>query len=164
MTLRFLLSVAFATAAFSAYAADGTRNQIAVPAHDIARGAVIAEGDFVMMDVSQARARSGGLKDPTAAVGLEARRVLHEGETVRPNDLKRPTIIAKGATVTMMFEAPGIQLSAPGRALGEGGQGETITVLNAASYRQVQAVVIAPGVVRVGPPSPLPNEVAAALN
>jgi flagella basal body P-ring formation protein FlgA len=65
-------------------------------------------------------------------------------------DVKHPTLVAKGATVTMVFEAPGLSLSASGRALAEGGEGDSITVLNTVSYRQVQATIIGPGTVRVG--------------
>ena len=85
--------------------------------------------------------------------GKEARRALRAGEPVRPTDLKRPTLIAKGSTVTMVFEMPGIHLTAVGRALNEGAQGDTITVLNPTSYRQVEATVISAGTVRVGSPN-----------
>ena len=48
----------------------------------------------------------------------------------------------------MTFDAPGISLTATGRALSEGGVGETVTVINPVSYRQVMAVVTGPGTVR----------------
>ena len=59
-------------------------------------------------------------------------------------------LVAKGATVTMLFDAPGMSLSAVGRALAEGGEGDSIAVLNPTSYRQVVGVVTGPGLVRVG--------------
>jgi flagella basal body P-ring formation protein FlgA len=82
-------------------------------------------------------------------MGREARRALRAGELIRESDLKRPTLVAKGANVTMVFEAPGMQLTAVGRALAEGGEGDSITVLNPTSYRQVSAVVVSAGTVRV---------------
>jgi flagella basal body P-ring formation protein FlgA len=162
MTVRFVLVLLFASAAFSAYAADPKALEIAVPAHDIARGALITENDFVLAEVSAARASSGALRNPADAVGKEARRALREGETVRESDFKRPTLVAKGSTVTMIFEAPGMQLTAPGCALAEGGQGETITVLNPTSYRQVQGVIVAPGTVKVGGGLQAAGKLAAA--
>jgi len=81
-------------------------------------------------------------------IGMEARRVLHAGESVRLEDVRRPTLVTKGSTVTMTFEAPGITLTAVGRAMSEGGFGETVTVQNPASFRQVSTVVTGPGQVR----------------
>ena len=63
----------------------------------------------------------------TDVAGMEARRALKAGELIRTSDLKRPTMVAKGSTVTMLFEAPGMRLSAVGRALAEGAEGDTIT-------------------------------------
>ena len=48
----------------------------------------------------------------------------------------------------MIFEAPGITLTAAGRAMSEGGLGETVTVQNPVSFRQVSAIVTGPGQVR----------------
>jgi flagella basal body P-ring formation protein FlgA len=75
---------------------------------------------------------------------------LRAGELIRASDLKRPTLVAKGSAVTMIFEVPGIALTSVGRALAEGGEGDTIAVLNPASYRQVTAIITGPGTVRVG--------------
>jgi flagella basal body P-ring formation protein FlgA len=82
--------------------------------------------------------------------GREAKRALRAGELIRASDLKRPTLVAKGSTVTMIFEVPGIALTSVGRALAEGGEGDTIAVLNPTSYRQVSAVITGPGTVHVG--------------
>jgi flagella basal body P-ring formation protein FlgA len=79
---------------------------------------------------------------------MQTRRVLRTGETLRPEDLRRPVLVVKGSTVTMTFEVPGIVLTATGRAMSEGGLGENVTVQNPASYRQITAVVIGPGQVR----------------
>ena len=57
------------------------------------------------------------------AAGKEVRRALRAGDLIRDSDLKRPTIVTKGSTVTMVFEAPGMTLTAVGRALAEGGEG-----------------------------------------
>jgi flagellar basal body P-ring formation protein FlgA len=59
-------------------------------------------------------------------------------------------MVAKGSTVTMLFEAPVMRLTAIGRALAEGAEGDTITILNPTSYRKVEAVVVKAGTVRVG--------------
>ena len=78
-------------------------------------------------------------------VGMQTRRVLHAGESVRLDDVRHPILVTKGSTVTMTFEAPGITLTAAGRAMSEGGLGETVTVQNPVSFRQVSAIVTGPG-------------------
>ena len=150
MTFRSFLILVFCSIAFSAYAAEPATIDIVVPAHDIARGAVLAEGDLVYKSVPAAGVGESAVRAIADLVGQEARRSLRAGESLRLADVKHPTLVAKGSTVTMVFDAPGISLSATGRALAEGGQGDSITVLNPVSYRQVQATVIAPGTVRVG--------------
>jgi flagella basal body P-ring formation protein FlgA len=165
MTLRFFLALAFCTVALSAFAqSPDNQAELVVPAHDIARGAVLADGDLTTKSVPVLRVNDGLVRTLSDAVGKEAKRALRAGESLRMSDLKRPTLVAKGATVTMVFEAPGMSLTATGRALAEGGDGDSIAVLNPTSYRQVIAVVTAPGTVRVGPSGNTPKsaEVAAA--
>jgi flagella basal body P-ring formation protein FlgA len=158
MSIRFLLTVAFCVVAFSAFAQTGeaARDQaeIMVPAHDIARGAVIADGDFEAKSIPAARVNESLVRAAADAVGKETRRNLRAGEIVRLSDLKRPTLVAKGSTVTLVFEVPGMRLTSIGRALAEGGDGDTIAVLNPTSYRQVQAVVTGPGTAHVGATAP----------
>jgi flagella basal body P-ring formation protein FlgA len=165
MSLRFILALAFCTVAFSAFAQSAdNQTDLIVPAHDIARGTVIAESDLTTKSVPVMHVNDSMVRNLSDAAGREAKRALRAGEFLRMSDLKRPTLVAKGATVTMMFEAPGMSLIAVGRALAEGGEGDSIAVLNPTSYRQVVAVVTAPGTVRVGP-SNTPqktSEIAAA--
>jgi flagella basal body P-ring formation protein FlgA len=164
MSFRFALALAFCTIAFSAFAQDEAQVELIVPAHDIARGAVIGEGDLDIKAVPALRANAL-IRNTTEVVGREAKRALRAGEFLRASDLKRPTLVAKGATVTMVFDAPGMSLSAVGRALAEGGDGDSIAVLNPTSYRQVIGVVTGPGIVRVGRPDAgalPPRKIAAA--
>jgi flagellar basal body P-ring formation protein FlgA len=121
--------------------------RVVVPSHDIARGTTLSASDLTYADAA------GTMMGGTATalddlVGMQARRVLRTGETLRLEDVRRPVVVAKGSTVTMTFEAPGVVLTATGRAMSEGGVGDTVTVQNPASYRQVSAIVTGPGQVR----------------
>jgi flagella basal body P-ring formation protein FlgA len=142
----FLIFFAALLMAYPAFADAGVR--VVVPARDIARGETISESDLTF-----AIAPAQGLMPNTTTameslVGMQTRRVLRAGETVRNDDVRHPILIAKGSTVTMTFEAPGVLLTATGRAMSEGGLGETITVLNPISFRQIMAVVTGPGSVK----------------
>ncbi len=121
--------------------------QVVVPTRDVARGTIITDSDVTYAIVATA-VMSGVVTSASEAVGLETRRTLHAGEALRLQDLRHPVLVSRGSTVTMTFEAPGIVLTASGRAMTEGGLGDTVTIQNPVSYRQITGVVIAPGQVR----------------
>ena len=140
--MRFCLFVLALVLAYPAF--GGVR--VVVPAHDIGRGTVITESDMTYaVATSDVMGVATNLID---VVGLETRRTLRAGETLRLQDLRHPVLVARGTTVTMVFEAPGVVLTASGRAMSEGGLGETVTVQNPASFRQISGIVIGPGQVR----------------
>ena len=146
MMKGLILFVCALAMAYPAFADTGVR--IVVPTHDIARGETIAESDLAYQLVTATNVMSGTATSIDALVGMQTRRVLRAGESLRTDDVRRPILVTKGATVTMVFEVPGVTLTAMGRAMSEGGVGDTVTVLNPASYRQISAVVTGPGTVR----------------
>jgi flagella basal body P-ring formation protein FlgA len=139
----------FACALLMAYPAfAGTGARIVVPVRDIARGETLAESDLTYESVAPESVLPGTATSMESAVGLQSRRVLRAGFSMRMDDLRAPILVTKGSTVTMIFEAPGITLTATGRALSEGGMGEVVTVLNPVSYRQISATVAGAGTVK----------------
>ena len=136
--------------------------RVVVPAHDIARGDThrrirpdLCHRGRRRPDVGRAHqdGRSQRHAGPPGAVNA--------GQPFRGDDVRRPIIVTKGETVTMQFSVPGVELSAMGRAMSEGGIGDTVTVQNPASYRMISATVIAPGTVRAtGSISPANNKLA----
>jgi flagella basal body P-ring formation protein FlgA len=137
----------FAAALLMAYPAFADM-RVVVPNRDIARGEVIADSDLVYGTIPANTVFSGIATSVEALKGMEARRMLRAGEIVRVDDVRHPVVVAKGSIVTMTFEAPGVTLTASGRAMGEGGVGDTITVQNPASFRQISCIVTGPGAVR----------------
>lgn len=146
MFLRLMIFAAALVMAYPAFADDGLR--VVVPNHDIARGETISESDLVYGTIPSNTVFSGIATSMDMLKGMEARRLLRAGEVVRVDDVRRPVVVAKGSIVTMTFEAPGVTLTASGRAMGEGGVGDTITVQNPISFRQISCVITGPGAVR----------------
>jgi len=122
--------------------------RIVVPAHDIARGDVIADSDLTFGSFTGPALMSGTVTNIDALKGMEARRMLRAGQAVSATDVRHPVLVTRGQTITMTFEAPGVNLTAMGRALGEGGIGDSVTVQNPASFRMITAIVTGPGTVR----------------
>jgi flagella basal body P-ring formation protein FlgA len=150
--IRKLAIIVALLSAFAAPALADAAIRVVVPARDIARGEVLAGSDLTFGTFTGAAMMNGTITSMDAATGMEARRVLHAGETLSAADLRRPIVVSKGQTVTMTFEAPGVELTAMGRAMSEGGIGDTVTVQNPASFRMVNAVVTAAGTVRATGP------------
>ncbi len=153
--MRAIYSVlALSVAAFAvapALAAQPTANvRIVVPVHDIQRGETIVNSDLTYQMVTGDRPLGGVAVSMGELDGKEARRYIQAGDAVRTDDVRLPVLVTKGSTVTMTFEEPGITLTASGRATSEGGMGETVTIVNPVSYRQITGVVTGPGTVRAG--------------
>ncbi|HEY1707400.1 MAG TPA: flagellar basal body P-ring formation chaperone FlgA [Rhizomicrobium sp.] len=145
ITVAFMALLVVAPLVIGPAFAEG-QMRVAVPSHDIPRGATISDADLAYQMVAGAQA--GVVTSMNQLDGMEARRVLRAGETVRVDDVRHPIVVTKGSLVTMTFEAPGITLTATGKATTEGGIGEQVTVVNPVSYRQIICTVVGPGVVR----------------
>src|SRR5580704_18197411 len=138
--------------------------QVVTPTRDIARGEVIGAGDVVLGTPANPLLSGNILTSLDAAEGMEARRPLRAGEIISATDLRHPVVVTKGQTVTMTFDAPGVSLTAMGRAMAEGGVGDTVVVQNPASYRMVNAVITGAGTVRAaGPAAPANQNQITAL-
>ena len=88
------------------------------------------------------RLASGMVVDVADLVGQAARRTLHPGRPVRTADLMPPIVVPKNKLVRMVYEVGALRLTARGRALGDGGAGAMIKVLNVDSKRTVDAIII----------------------
>ena len=162
MMKKILIAACAMFAMESAAFADTGSVRIVVPAHDIARGETIADSDLSYQTIPTAQAFNGIVTSMNDLDGMQARRVLRTGETVRNDDVRRPILVTKGSTVTMVFAAPGVMLSATGKAMTEGGMGENVVVLNPVSYRQISATVIGAGQVRAGDVTRSAQQIAVA--
>ena len=152
MIRKLAFSLALLAALTGQVWAEAPSVRVVVPVRDIARGEVIAESDLTFGTVPGTALMTGTVTSMQAVNGMEARRVLRAGEVLAASDLRRPVVVTRGQTVTMIFEAPGVNLTAMGRAMSEGGIGDTVTIQNPASFRMVSAVVTAAGTVRATGP------------
>jgi flagellar basal body P-ring formation protein FlgA len=156
MILRFhlILVLAFLSALTGPALAEGGV-RIVVPVRDIPRGEIITDSDLTYANVAGNALMAGTVTSLAAVKDMEARRMLHAGAPLRGDDVRRPVVVTKGQTVTMLFRAPGVELTAMGRSMGEGGVGDTVTVQNPSSYRMITGLITGPGtVIATGPASP----------
>jgi flagella basal body P-ring formation protein FlgA len=111
------------------------------PARDIARGDIITEDDIEFREhVGPDAARF--LSDADFIIGKEARRPLVKGAPLRAGDLHAPIIMKRGATATIVLEAPGLRLTQIASALESGAIGDLIRFRNINSGAEIRAVVL----------------------
>jgi len=112
-------------------------------------GEVVRASDLRPGRVRVERARAGAAQLPEQVVGQQLKRPLAAGMPFVMGDLGAPVMVAKNTLVTLLLEAPGIALSAQGRALDDAARGGVVPVMNLASRQVVEGVVVAPGQVRI---------------
>jgi flagella basal body P-ring formation protein FlgA len=114
-----------------------------VPARDIPRGGVVGEEDVDFVEVIDAGA-ARFIDDADAIIGKEARRALVKGAPLKVADLRSPLLIKRGASVTVVLEAPGLRLTQIASALENGGEGDLIAFRNVTSGAEIKAIVKSP--------------------
>ena len=123
---------------------------VPVLARAIPAGTEISGSDIEWVAHRADRLRPDAVLDPMDLIGFETRRTLRPGEPLRSYDLQRPMLVERGELVTLLFEAPGIQLSVRARALEDAADGDLARFVNLQSNRTVEALVDGPGRARVG--------------
>lgn len=125
--------------------------EVAVLVREVSRGEAVSASDYRVerraAEHVPADARLQGL-DLEERV---ARRTLAAGAALRQADLERPVLVSRNDAVLMVYERGALTLTLRGRARQAGARGDVIDVENPVSERILQAEVIGPGTVRVGP-------------
>ena len=146
--------------------------EVATLSRALARGDVIRASDVAIERKPKSLVGDTTLRSAEQVVGLAARRSLQPGQPLRAPDVMKPEVVRANETVTIVYEVPGMALTARGKALDAGAEGDLVNVLNPQSKRTLQATVIGPGRVSVAPAAPavlpetqaaLPTSLAAAL-
>lgn len=139
------------------YGVAPAMSQVAVPVpqtvaapvldHAVAKGDLLAAGDFVNQDMPAAQAH--GAPRLKEIVGMEAARSLPAGALVRTSDVIRPQLVRRGEPVTIALRDGGLSITTAGRALGSGAAGDFVRIVSLSTNRTLDAVVEGTGAVRV---------------
>jgi flagella basal body P-ring formation protein FlgA len=92
----------------------------------------------------------GTLQAGDPVVGMEARIVLYAGRPIRPGDIGPPAIVERNQVVALVYRQNGLTITAEGRALGRGGVGDRLRVMNLGSRNTVMGEVLGDGSISVG--------------
>ncbi len=117
----------------------------------IAPGEPIEERDLVWIKLRADQVGPSTVTEADQILGLSPRRPLPSHRPLAAGDLESPVMVRKNSIVTMTFRHPGMELTAKAKATSNGTLGETIRVINTASNKPVDAVVVGRNAVAVGP-------------
>lgn len=122
---------------------------VVVTTRRLALGEIIGPGDARLVRLRAERVRPGQAQLLEQVVGQELRRPMAVEQGFALVDLAPPSIVQRNALVTLLLDAPGLQLAVQGRALRAAARGEAVTVMNLTSRNVVEGIAVAPGQVRV---------------
>ena len=105
--------------------------------------------DIVMTRVALFDLKSPYATDLRDVIGKAAARPLAPQIPIKLTSLRRPFIVRKGDRVMIEAKMGGLSVQTSGVTKGNGEMGQTITVSNTDSGKDVRAKVVGPGVVRV---------------
>lgn len=134
--LILILLFGFAAAPPAVMAADAEQVTANRP---LQRGAVIREGDVT------------GPYATEDYVGQELVRSVRAGAVMTPRHVRTPLQVERNDTVTLVFRRGALTMETTGRSLGEGAEGDRVSVLNTTSRKRVTGRIIGHGLVEVTP-------------
>lgn len=132
--------------------------EVAVLTRSLARGESLAATDLAIEKRPREALGADAFGEVAGASGQVAQRALSAGAVLRNGDVAPPELVLRGESVTIVFETSGVSLSLTGIANESGRLGSSISVLNPTSKKVLQALVIGPGRVAIGPgraPAPI---------
>lgn len=113
-----------------------------VPKRRLDPGEIITAADLVEVRLPRVQVSSLALREVDALVGMQARRALAPGRPIQEHAIGRPIVAKRGESVNIVLREGAIAITAPGRLLEDGAEGELVRVINGVSNRTIQAYVV----------------------
>lgn len=92
----------------------------------------------------------GAFTELTPVLGQETRVTLYAGRPVRYGDIGPPAVVERNQIVTLRYSTGGLNILVDGRALGRGGPGDRIRVMNLASRAALFGAIQSDGTITIG--------------
>ena len=101
---------------------------------------VIRAGDRV--SAANAMTDAGTAADADESLlGREVRRTIYAGQSITTDNTRPPMLVKRNQIVTLKYISGALEITTTGRALGEAGLSESVSVLNPDSRQLVQGIV-----------------------
>ncbi len=122
---------------------------VPVARRDMKAGQIVTRDDIAANRIAQDGRRRIDPANIDDLIGKEIKRTVRAGQTITANDVQTQVMVAKGKVVTLNFSKGNIMLSAKGKALENGGLGDSVRVMNLQSKSVVQGTVTGPETVLI---------------
>ncbi len=116
---------------------------------DVHSGDIIGSSDIEWIDVAVRHLVRDTILDADTLIGKTPLRGVAAGAPIRARDVISPQLVARGDEVLIQFTTGALQLSAKGKAMQNGAEGDVIRVLNLSSNQSLRAAIIGDKVVAV---------------
>jgi len=111
-------------------------------ARNLKRGEILKTDDVYLTRKNISHIKPNFLTAISKAIGLTLKHNVKADASIKEWMLKRTPIVDKGDLVTILAESAGLKLTAPGRVLVKGFEGELVKVKNLMSKRDIYAKVV----------------------
>lgn len=105
---------------------------------------VMRRGEIITVD-NTSPADDVWQQEHNQLLGREVSRTVYAGQPIQPKDTRAPRLVKRNQLVTLKYLKGPLEISLTGRALGEAGENEAVTVLNLESRQVVEGIVQAGG-------------------
>ncbi len=123
--------------------------EVPVAARRLLKGDIINKADLRWLRVRTSRLQTDTVSDLEDLVGKSPRRGIREGQPIRTSAIQDPILVEKGSLVTIILRARKMYLTAQGKAMQSGSDGDVIRIANTQSNHTIEAEVIGSGQVAV---------------
>lgn len=123
--------------------------EVPVTARRILKGEIINKSDLQWVRVRTNRLQNDAVVSMEELVGKTPKRGLREGISIRSSAIQDPILVEKGSLVTIILRADKMLLTAQGKAMQPGSDGDIIRITNTQSNKSIEAEVIGAGRVAV---------------
>jgi len=128
--------------------------ETAVLTRNVERNEVLKSSDVATERRPKAEIGGGDPAARNRAVGMQMRKQLRAGQALKLADLAKPNLVQRDDNVTLIYESAGLYLTARGKALESGTEGDTVNILNLQSKRTVSGLVVGRGQVAISIATP----------
>ncbi len=112
-------------------------------------GDIIGSGDIEWIPVTARNVTYDTVTDPDKLIGKTPARMVDAGAPIKMRELVSPQLVARGDEILIRFASGPLQLTARGKAMQPGAEGDFIRVMNVSSNQSLRAEVIGDKIVQV---------------
>ena len=120
----------------------GSNQEVVVAKGTLRRDTVVRAGDVTLRKVDLAEMKGRFATRLEDVVGFRLTTGVRINDPISPDNLARPIVVRRGGLVTILYEMPGLKLTARGVVEGDASVGDTIEVTNVNSNKAIYCRVI----------------------